>query len=83
MGFAYFWGFLGGENSHYDPLLGENQTIVGVPDDKDFYLTTAMADRAIEWIRNQQSQSPDKPTLLPVFRDGCESLAASCAKGVG
>jgi len=55
LGFDYFWGFLGGESSHYDPLLVENNTILGVPTEKGFYLTTAMADRAIRWIRARQA----------------------------
>ena len=63
-GFDYFWGFLGGEDSHYDPLLAENNRIIGVPTEKGFYLTTAMADRAIAWIREQKAQAPDKPFFV-------------------
>jgi arylsulfatase len=63
-GFDYFWGFLGAEDSQYDSMLIENQTILGVPDEKDFYLTTAMADRAIGWLRDQKSQAPDQPFFL-------------------
>jgi len=64
LGFDYFWGFLGGEDSHYDPLLTENNKIIGVPTEKNFYLTTAMADRAIAWIREQKTQAPDKPFFV-------------------
>jgi hypothetical protein len=64
LGFDYFWGFLGGESSHYDPLLVENDKVVGVPTEKHFYLTTAMADRAIAWLRAQRSQSPDRPFFI-------------------
>ena len=64
MGFDYFWGFLGGEDSHYDSMIVENNSIVGVPTQKEFYLTTAMADHAIAWMRSQQSQSPDQPFFL-------------------
>jgi len=63
-GFEYFWGFLGGEDSHYDSMIVENGTILGVPTEKDFYLTTAMADRAIAWLRGQRSQAPQKPFFL-------------------
>jgi len=63
-GFDYFWGFLGGEDSHYDPLLAENNKIIGVPTEKGFYLTTAMADRAIAWIREQKAQAPEKPFFV-------------------
>ena len=64
LGFEYFCGFLGGEDSHWDPLLAENDKIIGVPTEKNFYLTTAMADRAIAWMREQKTQSPDKPFFM-------------------
>jgi arylsulfatase A-like enzyme len=64
LGFEYFWGFLGGEDSHYDSMIVENQKILGVPTQKDFYLTTAMADHAIDWMRGQKAQAPDKPFFL-------------------
>lgn len=64
LGFEYFWGFLGGEDSHYDAMIVENQTILGVPAEKNFYLTTAMADHALAWIRGQQAQSPAQPFFL-------------------
>ncbi len=37
LGFEYFWGFMGGESSQYDTLLTENNTILGVPNDSNFY----------------------------------------------
>jgi arylsulfatase len=61
LGFDYFWGFLGGETGQYDPVLTENNTVIGVPKDKDYYLPTDMADRAIRWIRDQKAQAPDRP----------------------
>jgi arylsulfatase A-like enzyme len=64
LGFDYFWGFLGGENSQFDPLLTENNTIIGVPKEKHFYLNTALADHAVAWIRDQKAQAPDKPFFL-------------------
>ena len=35
LGFDYFWGFLGGEAGQYDPLIAENQKIIGVPEAED------------------------------------------------
>ena len=64
LGFDYFWGFLGGETSQFDPVLVENNQIVGVPKEKNFYLNDAMADHSIAWIRNQKAQSPGKPFFL-------------------
>jgi arylsulfatase len=64
LGFDYFWGFLGGETSQFDPVLVENNTIIGVPKEKNFYLNDAMADQSISWIRNQKAQAPDNPFFL-------------------
>ena len=47
LGFDYFWGFLGAETSQYDPLLTENNTILGVPRDENYYFPDAMAERAV------------------------------------
>jgi arylsulfatase len=64
LGFDYFWGFLGGETGQFDPVLTENNTIVGVPMDKNFYFNDAMVQHSINWIRGQKAQSPDKPFFL-------------------
>jgi arylsulfatase A-like enzyme len=64
LGFDYFWGFLGGETSQFDPVLAENNNIIGVPKEKNFYFNDAMAEHSISWIRNQKAQAPDKPFFL-------------------
>jgi arylsulfatase len=64
LGFDYFWGFHGGEAGQYDPLLVENNRIIGVPTQKGFYFPDAMADRAVGWIRDQKAQAPDKPFFV-------------------
>ncbi len=64
LGFDYFWGFLGGENSQFDPLLAENNEIIGVPKEKNFYLNDAMVDHAVTSIRDQKAQARDKPFFL-------------------
>ena len=64
LGFDYFWGFLGGETSQFDPVIVENNKIIGVPKEKNFYLNDAMAEHSITWIRDQKAQAPDKPFFL-------------------
>src|SRR6478609_4849057 len=64
LGFDYFWGFLGGDRGHFDPVLTENNTIIGVPTDKNFYFNDAMVQHSINWIRDQKAQAPDKPFFL-------------------
>ncbi|HMF45863.1 MAG TPA: arylsulfatase, partial [Candidatus Udaeobacter sp.] len=64
LGFDYFWGFLGGETGQFAPVLTENNTIIGVPTDKNFYFNDAMVQHSINWIRGQKAQTPDKPFFL-------------------
>jgi len=64
LGFDYFWGFLGGETGQFDPVVTENNTIIGVPTDKNFYFNDAMVEHSINWIRGQKAQAPDKPFFL-------------------
>ncbi|PYL50524.1 MAG: arylsulfatase, partial [Verrucomicrobia bacterium] len=64
LGFDYFWGFLGGETGQFDPVLTENNTIIGVPKDKNFYFNDAMVEHSINWIRGQKAQAPGKPFFL-------------------
>ena len=79
LGFDYFWGFLGGETSQYDPVITENNTVLGVPDDDDFYFPDAMADKTIQWIRGQKSQDPDKPFFI-YFATGASHAPHHVAK---
>lgn len=65
MGFEYFYGFIGGDTNQWAPALTENTRPVEPPaDDPDYHLTTDLADRAISWIRNQQSTAPNKPFFV-------------------
>ena len=58
MGFDYFYGFIGGDTSQWQPNLFRNTTqiypYVGNP---GWNLTTAEADDAIDWLTAQ----PDRP----------------------
>ena len=62
MGFEYFYGFVGGDTSQWQPNLFRNTTAiypyVGKP---KWNLTTAMADEAIHWLKQLNDIDPDKP----------------------
>ena len=62
MGFEYFYGFVGGDTSQWQPNLFRNTTAIypylGKP---AWNLTTAMADDAIEWLNQLNQIAPDKP----------------------
>ncbi len=62
MGFEYFYGFVGGDTSQWQPNLYRNTTAIypylGKP---EFNLTTAQADDAIEWLNRIDQIDPSKP----------------------
>jgi arylsulfatase len=62
MGFEYFYGFVGGDTSQWQPNLFRNTTpiepYVGKP---GWNLTTAMADEAVGWLHQLNEIAPDKP----------------------
>lgn len=61
-GFEYFYGFQGGETNNWDPPLIENTLPIEKPaGDKEYHLSSAMADKAIAWISSQKASAPDKP----------------------
>ena len=65
MGFEYFYGFVGGDTSQWQPNLFRNTTAiypyVGHP---GWNLTTAMADDAIHWLNQLNDIDPSMPFLL-------------------
>ena len=66
-GFQYFYGFLAGEASQYEPSLVRNEAYVEHPHtsgDNYYHLSEDLADDAIVWLRQHKSFSPDKPFFM-------------------
>ncbi|MCX5513723.1 arylsulfatase [Kaistia algarum] len=65
MGFDYFYGFVGGDASQWEPNLFRNTTAIepflGHP---GWNLTTAMADDAIHWMNQLNDINPDLPFFV-------------------
>jgi arylsulfatase A-like enzyme len=65
MGFEYFYGFVGGDTSQWQPNLFRNTTAiypyVGNP---SWNLTTGMADDAIHWLNQINDIDPSAPFFL-------------------
>jgi arylsulfatase A-like enzyme len=64
LGFDYFYGFIAGETSQYEPVLFENTNPIAAPDDPKYHLTEDLAEKAIEWMRTSKTLNPDKPFLV-------------------
>jgi arylsulfatase A-like enzyme len=64
-GFEYFYGFLGGATSQWEPTLYENtRPVVRTTPRHEFHLTTELADKAIQWIGTTRAMAPDRPFFL-------------------
>ncbi|MGO4999544.1 arylsulfatase [Oceanisphaera sp. W20_SRM_FM3] len=67
-GFEYFYGFLAGEASQWEPQLVRNTSYVEHPKTSggnDYYhLSEDLADDAIYWLREHKALAPDKPFLM-------------------
>ena len=67
-GFEYFYGFLAGEASQYEPSLVRNTAFVEHPRTSgghDYYhLSEDLADDAINWLRRHKAFAPDKPFFM-------------------
>ncbi len=64
LGFEYFYGFIGGDTSQWNPALFEGTKPIEPPHDaKDYFFDKDMADHCIDWIRMQHATAPGKPFL--------------------
>ena len=64
IGFDYFYGFLAGETSQWEPRLFENFNAIEPPKDEHYHLSEDIADKAIAWMKRHRAFAPDKPFLL-------------------
>jgi arylsulfatase len=65
-GMEYFYGFIGGETNQYYPGIYEGTTAVEPEKtpEEGYHFMEDMADKAINWVRQQKSLMPDKPFFV-------------------
>ena len=65
MGFDYFYGFVGGDTSQWQPNLFRNTTaIYPFQGNPSWNLETAMADEAIQYMKQLKEIAPGKPFFV-------------------
>jgi arylsulfatase A-like enzyme len=66
LGFEYFYGFLAGEASQYEPNLVRNTTCVLPPrsPEEGYHLSEDLADDAIAWLRRHKAFQAEKPFYM-------------------
>ncbi|MGB0102089.1 MAG: arylsulfatase [Nocardioides sp.] len=72
LGFEYFYGFLAGEASQWEPNLVRNTTTVLPPrtPEEGYHLSEDLADDAIAWMRRHRAFEKDKPFFM-YWASGC------------
>ncbi|MDN3723555.1 arylsulfatase [Aequorivita sp. SDUM287046] len=63
-GFDKFYGFIGGETDQWAPLIYDGLKKVNPPKMDNYHFTTDMTNQAINWVKAQQSMTPDKPFFV-------------------
>lgn len=66
LGFEYFYGFMAGMDSEYEPRIFEDTLPVMPPKTaaQGYYFTTDITNHAIAWVRTHESLNPSKPYFL-------------------
>jgi arylsulfatase len=66
-GFNHWWGFLTGAAGQYDPVVVQDNTVIGVPQGKDgklYYFPDDITDKAVEWIHSVRAHDAHKPWFV-------------------
>jgi arylsulfatase len=63
-GFDKFYGFMGGETNQWSPCLFDNANPIDAPEYEGYHFMKDMTTQAINWMRFQQSLTPDKPFFI-------------------
>ena len=63
-GFDHFWGILGGEAGQYDPVITQDNTVLGVPTEEGYYWPDDMAGKTIEWLHAMRAHDATRPFFL-------------------
>lgn len=72
-GFDHWWGFLSGAAGQYDPIITQDNAIIGVPEGDDgeqYYFPDDITDKAVEWLHAVRAQDAEKPWFM-YYSTGC------------
>ena len=72
-GFDHWWGFLSGAAGQYDPIITQDNSVLGVPEGKDggqYYFPDDITDQAVRWLHGVRAQDSQKPWLM-YYSTGC------------
>lgn len=65
IGFDYFYGFLAGESSQWEPAVVENTVRLNPSEGKkEYHFTEDMTDKAVSWMKQVRALTPDRPFFM-------------------
>jgi len=65
VGFDYFYGFLAGESSQWEPAVVENTNRLDPSHGREgYHFTEDIADKAVSWMQQVHALTPDRPFLV-------------------
>ena len=72
-GFDHWWGFLSGAAGQYDPIITQDDWVIGIPEgttEKPYYFPDDITDKSIEWLHRVRAQDATKPWFM-FYSTGC------------
>lgn len=81
-GFDHWWGFLSGAAGQYDPVITQDNSVLGVPEadgDGPYYFPDDLTDKAVEWLKSVRAQDDAKPWFM-YYSTGCAHAPHHVAK---
>ncbi|KPK08341.1 MAG: arylsulfatase, partial [Anaerolineae bacterium SG8_19] len=66
-GFDHWWGFLTGAAGQYDPIITQDNSVLGVPQGKDgklYYFPDDITDKTVEWLHAVRAHDAHKPWFV-------------------
>lgn len=72
-GFDHWWGFLSGAAGQFDPIITQDNSVLGVAEGAqagEYYFPDDLTDQAIEWLHAVNAQDAAKPWFM-YYSTGC------------
>ncbi|MEZ0353882.1 arylsulfatase [Mycobacterium sp. pR1184] len=66
-GFDHFWGFPSGAAGQYDPIISQDNSVLGIPqgqEGKPYYFPDDLTDKAVQWLHTVRAANATKPWMM-------------------
>lgn len=66
-GFDHYWGFPSGAAGQYDPIISQDNSVLGIPEGENgklYFFPDDLTDKAVEWLHTVRAQNSTKPWMM-------------------